>query len=93
MTLSLVKVNAQYTEDFETITIGSTDFSNNGQLFTISSNSSPDTFQVSSFNDVGWNGTVVDQNYIDNFTSDNDNDDTSFIISTTDGTDIVVKSL
>lgn len=91
--LTLAKVNAQSTEDFENVTIGSTAFINNGQSFTISSNSSPDNFQISTFNGAGWNGTAIDQRYIDNDLADSDSDGTSFIISTTDGTDISIKSL
>jgi len=91
--LILTKVNAQSTEDFENVTLGSTEFINNSQSFTISSNATGDTFQISTFIDAGWNGIAIDQRYIDNDVPDNDIDGTSFIISTTDGTDIFIENL
>ena len=91
--LILTKVNAQSTEDFENVTLGSTEFINNSQSFTISSNATGNTFQISTFIDAGWNGIAIDQRYIDNDVPDNDIDGTSFIISTTDGTDIFIENL
>jgi hypothetical protein len=91
--LILTKVNAQSTEDFENVTLGSTEFINNSQSFTISSNATGDTIQISTFIDAGWNGIAIDQRYIDNDVPDNDIDGTSFIISTTDGTDIFIENL
>ena len=91
--LILTKVNAQSTEDFENVTLGSTEFINNSQSFTISSNATGDTFQISTFIDAGWNGIAIDQRYIDNDVPDNDIDGTSFIISTKDGTDIFIENL
>lgn len=91
--LILTKVNAQSTEDFENVTLGSTEFINNSQSFTISSNATGNTFQISTFIDAGWNGIAIDQRYIDNDVPDNDIDGTSFIISTKDGTDIFIENL
>ena len=85
-------VSAQSTEDFETEIPGSDTFTDNGQSFTISSESA-DTFAIFAFTDAGWNGTSIDDVFIDNTAGVIQNGDgTSFTISTTNGTDISVKS-
>lgn len=59
---------AQTTEDFETETSASTTFTDNGQTFTITSQNG--TFDIQTgFPDTGWNGTSVDNRYIDNDTN------------------------
>ncbi|MDB2462735.1 T9SS type A sorting domain-containing protein [Algibacter sp.] len=89
--LSCCKLTAQTTEDFETEALGATIFTDNGQSFTISSPNGD--FNTSSFSGAGWNGSSSDNRYIDNAVASEDNDGAAFTITTTDGTDIVVKSL
>jgi hypothetical protein len=91
--LTEIKVNAQSTEDFESELTTHTTFTDNGQSFTISSNRNGDSFLVGTFFDAGWNGTTIDQQFIESTLTDGDEDGTPFIISTTDGTDILIESL
>ena len=91
--LLLNKVNAQSTEDFESEVVNATSFTDNGQSFTISNNATGNTFSIQTFLDAGWNGTSIDQKFVDNKIRDNNNNGTSFIITTTDGKDIVIESL
>ena len=91
--LLLNKVNAQSTEDFESEVVNATSFTDNGQSFTISNNATGNTFSIQTWLDAGWNGTSIDQIFVDNKIRDNNNNGTSFIITTTDGKDIVIESL
>mgnify|MGYP006083993891 CR=1 FL=1 len=91
--LLLNKVNAQSTEDFESEVVNATSFTDNGQSFTISNNATGNTFSIQTWQDAGWNGTSIDQIFVDNKSRDNNNNGTSFIITTTDGKDIVIESL
>lgn len=91
--LTEIKVNAQSTEDFESEVTTHTTFTDNGQSFTISSNRNGDSFLVGTFPNAGWNGTAIDQQFIESSPTDGDKDGTSFIISTTDGKDILIESL
>ena len=59
--LILTKVNAQSTEDFENVTLGSTEFINNSQSFTISSNASNSTYQWLDCNNA--NAPIVGETY------------------------------
>jgi hypothetical protein len=88
-----IKANAQNVDDFESAPLNSTTFTNNLQSFTIASNTVGDSFKISTYPNSGWNGHSIDQKFIDNTVVDSDNDGTSFIISTTDGVDITIKSL
>ena len=92
LSLTLVKVNAQNTEDFEDETAGSPEFTNNGQTFTYFSNSA-DEYLINDIADWGWNGTAKDRKFIETYFYYGDNDGTSFTITTKDGTDIYIKSL
>jgi hypothetical protein len=56
---------AQTTETFETETDNSTSFTDNSQVFTITSIAGG-TFDIGNFAGTGWNGTVADNKYIDN---------------------------
>ncbi len=87
------KAEAQNVEDFESEPFNSTTFTNNQQSFTIASNAVGDSFKISTYPNSGWNGHSIDQKFIDNSIVDSDNDGTSFIISTTDGAYITIKSL
>ena len=91
---TFISISAQtaFLEDFEDETIHATTFSGNSQNFTITNNNS-DTFQIINDGDFGWNGTAVDDISIENAGTRPVGDGTSFSITTTDGTDIVVKSL
>lgn len=92
--LSFNAFNAQNTEDFESDTTGSTSFGVNGQIFNIGTlEVGPSVYDVEFFASGGWNGTGVDNQFIDNSTGTvTQGDGTSFSISTNDGTDITVKS-
>ena len=93
LALTVIGVHAQQTEDFENDALNGDRFSNNGQSFTITTHSTPDKFAIDGTNNAGWNGTARDHRFISNHLADNDYDGASFRISTTDGTDILVKSL
>lgn len=84
---------AQSIEDFESETTGSTTFTNNGQNFTITNGTGETTYDIEFFSAGGWNGTGVDNKFIDNTSgTPTTGDGSSFAITTTDGTDITVKS-
>ena len=91
---TFISISAQTTflEDFEDETIHAKTFSGNSQNFTITNNNS-DTFQIINDGDFGWNGTAEDDISIENAGTRPAGDGTSFSITTTDGTDIVIKSL
>tara|TARA_R110001592_G_scaffold162584_2_gene395883 strand:- start:7013 stop:7879 length:867 start_codon:yes stop_codon:yes gene_type:complete len=92
LVLSSKYTSAQSTEDFESEISGSNIFTDNGQSFTISSESA-DTFGIYFYSGAGWNGNSIDDVFIDN--TGNiilSGDGTSFTISTTDGVDITIKS-
>ncbi|MFK8059179.1 MAG: Ig-like domain-containing protein [Polaribacter sp.] len=84
---------AQTTEVFETETNGSTTFTDNGQGFTITTiETGSGTYDIEPFAGGGWNGTSADNKFIDNSTGVDSGDGSSFSITTTDGTNITVKS-
>jgi hypothetical protein len=86
-------INAQTTEDFESETVGSTIFTDNGQNFTITNGVGENSYDVETFGSGGWNGTGSDNQFIDNSGGTPANGDgSSFTISTTDATDIYLKS-
>lgn len=91
--LARTNVNAQSTEYFENEVSGTSLFGENGQYFILTSNSEPDSYRIGSFTDSGWNGTGIDQHFIESLGPDNDHDGTSFIISTEDGAYVIIKSL
>ncbi|MCF7569671.1 T9SS type A sorting domain-containing protein [Sabulilitoribacter arenilitoris] len=85
---------AQSTEDFESEATSGTTFTDSGQNFTITNGAGESTYDIEFFSNGGWNGTAVDNKFIDNSSgTPTQNDGTSFIITTTDGTDITIKSL
>lgn len=57
---------AQSTETFETETAASTSFTDNGQVFNISSQAGGPFDIQTGFPGTGWNGTAADNRYIDN---------------------------
>ncbi len=86
-------VRAQTTETFETETTGSTSFTDNGQVFNITSNG-PNIFDIydsTSLGGYGWNGTTIDNKFIDNSNSVSSN--VNFSISTANGNAFNLKSM
>jgi hypothetical protein len=85
-------MRAQTTENFETETIGSATFTDNGQQFQITS-TAPANFDVYHFAGGGWSGTGVDNRFIDNSGSTFFNLPVQFAISTVGGTPFMLKSM
>lgn len=84
---------AQTTEVFEDDTVGATSFTDNSQSFTINTiETGSGTYDIETFSGAGWNGISTDNNFIDNSTGIDGGDGSSFSITTTDGSNIVVKS-
>lgn len=92
--LGTFSINAQNLEDFEGDPISSTSFGVNGQVFNIVTlEAGPPVYDVEVFANGGWNGTGVDDQFIDNSTGTaTQGNGSSFSIVTNDGTDITVKS-
>lgn len=89
-----ISIVGQSTEDFETETTGGTAFADNGQNFTISNGTGETTYDIEQVAGAGWNGSAPDNKFIDNSGGlPTTGDGSSFMISTTDGTDIFVNSL
>ena len=63
--LSALSFRAQTTETFETETVNSTSFTDNSQVFNITSQAQG-PFDIYSLAGTGWNGTSADARYIDN---------------------------
>ncbi|AUC85937.1 hypothetical protein CW731_11835 [Polaribacter sp. ALD11] len=84
---------AQTTEDFETETTGSRSFTNNGQVFNITSTSPGDLYNIELFNGAGWNGSGADNKFIDNKSQYIENDGTNFTIKTNNTNYFTVKEL
>ena len=84
---------AQTTEDFETETTGSTSFTNNGQVFNITSTSPGDLYNIELYNGAGWNGSGADNKFIDNTSQTNLGDGTNFTIKTNNTNYFTVKEL
>ncbi len=85
---------AQTTETFETETTGATTFTDNSQGFTITNGSGETTYDIEFFSGGGWNGSGADNRFIDNSSgTPTQEDGSSFTITTSDGTDIAIKSL
>jgi CHRD domain/Secretion system C-terminal sorting domain/Ig-like domain CHU_C associated len=59
------------TVTFETETVGSTSFTNNGQVFNVTTQTPSQTFAVSNYTGAGWNGTAPDDQLLDNSFSAN----------------------
>jgi len=63
--LPLTQLEAQSTETFETEAVGSSTFTDNGKVFTITS-VAPTFFDVFNYTGAGWNGFSADNRFIDN---------------------------
>ena len=82
MFISFSEINAQTTEDFETEITGATTFSDNGQNFTVTNGPGETDYAVFDCSGCGWNGTGVDNKFLDNTPGvPPQNDDTSFTIT------------
>ncbi|MFD0863587.1 T9SS type A sorting domain-containing protein [Sungkyunkwania multivorans] len=91
--LSANSLLAQSTEDFEDETLGSSTFTDNGQMFSVSSTAG-ETYDIFNCANCGWNGTAPDLQFYDNSGGSNGtNNGSSFTVVTSDGTDIIVSSL
>ena len=89
-----VVLRAQTTETFETETIGSTSFTDNGQVFNVTS-VAPALFDIGDYPGTGWNGTAIDNRYIDNTGtgSTNFNVPVEFTVSSAGSTPFTLKSI
>ncbi len=84
---------AQTTEVFESEAMGSSTFTDNGQIFNISSATS-ETFDILIANGLGWSGSAPDNRFIDNADGQNgENNGSSITISADMGTDFRLNSL
>lgn len=63
--ISILSFGQTSTEQFETESVGSTSFTDNGVIFNILSHTAS-TFDIYNFPGAGWNGTAVDNRFIDN---------------------------
>jgi hypothetical protein len=61
-----ISVFSQATEIFETEVYGSQTFTDNGQAFNITTQTTGQTFAISNYAGAGWNGTAADNQFIDN---------------------------
>ncbi|WP_432670335.1 beta strand repeat-containing protein [Flavobacterium sp. SM2513] len=82
---------SQTTETFETETVGSTSFTDNGRVFNITSQTNS-VFDVFLFSGGGWNGSAPDNRFIDNSGSTTFNVPVQFTITAAQGT-FALKSL
>ncbi|WPO83279.1 T9SS type A sorting domain-containing protein [Chryseobacterium sp. JJR-5R] len=80
--ISFISFGQTSTEQFETESNGSSSFTDNGVIFNIISNVNTYDIQAA-YPGTGWNGTSVDNRYIDNTGSGNQSAGTSFSIKTT----------
>ena len=83
---------SQSTETFETESIGSTIFTDNGQQFQIISQA-PAVFDVYFYSGGGWSGTGSDNRFIDNSTTSFFNTPVQFHIVAVGGNTFTLKSL
>ncbi|APY11734.1 hypothetical protein BWZ22_11015 [Seonamhaeicola sp. S2-3] len=85
--------HSQSTETFEDEVVESNTFTDNGLTFNISSNNNDETYDIYNCSDCGWNGSTVDDQFIDNTGGLNGpGNGTNLIVKTNDGTDIKVSS-
>ena len=90
--LGIGTLHAQTTEVFETETVGSTSFTDNGQVFNITS-VAPSLFDIGNYPNTGWNGTGNDDRYIDNSGSATFNTGVEFAVSSAGSTGFTLKSI
>lgn len=83
---------SQTTETFETENVGSASFTDNGQVFNITSQA-PAIFDVYLFAGGGWSGTGADNRFIDNSGSTYFNTPVQFTVSANGGVPFQLKSI
>ena len=83
---------AQTTETFETEIDNSTSFTDNSQVFNITSQAGG-TFDIANFTGTGWNGTTADNKYIDNSASADIGVPVQFSIKNAGATTFNLKSI
>jgi len=83
---------AQTTETFEAETDLSTSFTDNGQVFNITSQASG-PFSIANFSGYGWNGTAADNKFIDNSVSATYFNPVQFTIKSAGGISFHLKSI
>ncbi|WP_221932251.1 T9SS type A sorting domain-containing protein [Flavobacterium zepuense] len=84
---------AQTTETFETEVNGSTSFTDNGQVFNITSQAGGPFYIQGNYPGTGWNGSSVDNKYIDNSGNSFANMPSQFTISAAGGAQFTLKSM
>ncbi len=85
-------VFSQTTETFETETDNSVSFTDNSLVFNITSQAGG-TFDIANFPGTGWNGTAIDNKYIDNTGSADIGIPVQFTIKSAGGTSFRLKSI
>lgn len=83
---------AQTTETFETESVASTSFTDNGQVFNITSQA-PALFDIYVLSNGGWNGGAPDNRFIDNSGSSFFNTPVQFTISSQNSASFTLKSI
>ena len=84
---------AQTTETFETETNNATSFTDNGQVFNITSQAQGPFHIQANYPGTGWSGTAVDNRYIDNTGTAAANKPVQFTISAAGGTVFTLNSI
>ena len=92
--ISVFSLNAQtvINEDFESATPELTTFTSSEQVFDITSTTPNNSFKITQATGSGWNGSAVDDKFIDNSTSIVTGQNPSFSIKTNDGNPFNLKS-
>ena len=90
--LFMLSTFSQTTETFETESSGSTSFTDNGQVFNITSQAQGPFDIQASFPGTGWNGTSADNRYIDNDGHAVGSQPVRFTISSSGAVPFLVKS-
>ena len=84
---------AQTTETFETETDNAVSFTDNGQVFNITSQAQGPFHIQGAYPGTGWNGTAADNKYIDNSGTAAANKPVQFTISAAGGSVFTLKSI
>jgi hypothetical protein len=90
---AVINITAQTTEDFETESHGLSSFTNNSQVFNITSQAQGPFDIQGNYPGTGWNGTSADNRYIDNDGFAIFNTPVQFAIAANGGTDFQLKSM
>ncbi|NDP27174.1 MAG: hypothetical protein GZ087_07085, partial [Flavobacterium sp.] len=90
--LFIGSIFAQTTETFETEIDNSKSFTDNSQVFNITSQAGG-TFDIANFTGTGWNGTAADNKFIDNSATADIGVPIQFTIKSAGGTSFHLKSI